>query len=159
MTSPGARRSSKTLGVLAAVLSCTLGGSNTAATRYLMGAVDPVTLAALRFGLGFLLVLPLALVLRCRWPRGRDWIAVALLGLLFFALFMTLFNWSLRYTTAARGAPSASRHLWRSSSPAISISRKVPAAARAASSSSSSPASRVASSARRSCASRCRTAA
>jgi drug/metabolite transporter (DMT)-like permease/uncharacterized protein YjiS (DUF1127 family) len=97
-------RSGEALGILAAVLSSSLGGTNTAATRYVIDAIDPVTLAGLRFGLGFLLLLPIALALKSRWPKGRDWLGVALLGMLFFALFMGLFNLSLRYTSAARGA-------------------------------------------------------
>jgi drug/metabolite transporter (DMT)-like permease len=92
------------LGVLAAVLSSSIGGTNTAVTRFAIGATDPITLGAFRFGLGFLLLLPLALVLRSRWPKGRDWIGVALLGILFFAVFQGLFNLALEYTTAARGA-------------------------------------------------------
>jgi drug/metabolite transporter (DMT)-like permease len=92
------------LGILAAILSSALGGTNTAVTRFAIGAADPMTLAALRFGLGFVLLLPLALALRSRWPRGRDWLGVAGLGILFFGIFMTGFNLALRYTSAARGA-------------------------------------------------------
>jgi drug/metabolite transporter (DMT)-like permease len=92
------------LGVLAAVLSSSIGGMNTAVTRFAIGATDPITLGAFRFGLGFVLLLPLALALRSRWPAGRDWIGVALLGILFFAVFQGSFNWALEYTTAARGA-------------------------------------------------------
>jgi len=77
---------------------------NTAVTRFAIGATDPITLAAFRFGLGFVLLLPLALALRSRWPGRRDWIGVAFLGILFFAVFQGLFNLSLEYTTAARGA-------------------------------------------------------
>jgi len=99
-----AKRSGEVLGILAAILSSSLGGTNTAATRYVIGATDPVTLAGLRFGLGFLLLLPIALALKSRWPKGRDWLGVALLGILFFAVFMGLFNLSLRHTSAARGA-------------------------------------------------------
>lgn len=91
-------------GVLAAVLSSALGGAAAAATRYVIGVTDPVTLAAFRFGLGFLFLLPIALARRRRWPEGREWAAVAALGLLFFAVFFVLFNVSLRYTTAGRGA-------------------------------------------------------
>jgi len=98
------RRRGETLGVLAAVASCLMGGGNTVASRYLMGDIDALSLTALRFGFGFLLLLPVALLLRSPWPRGRDWIGVLLLGLLFFAFFTTLFNLSLRYTTAARGS-------------------------------------------------------
>ena len=92
------------LEVLAAVLSSSVGGMNTAVTRYAIGATDPVTLAALRFGLGFILLMPIALAFRSRWPQRRDWIGVLGLGILFFGLFMGLFNLSLRYTTAGRGA-------------------------------------------------------
>ncbi|MGE0119098.1 MAG: DMT family transporter [Dongiaceae bacterium] len=92
------------LGVLAAVLSSSVGGTNTAVTRFAIGATDPITLGAFRFGLGFALLLPLALILRSRWPSGKDWIGVALLGILFFAVFQGSFNWALEYTTAARGA-------------------------------------------------------
>ncbi|HUN45147.1 MAG TPA: EamA family transporter [Stellaceae bacterium] len=99
-----ATRSGEGLGILAAILSSALGGTNTAVTRFAIGATDPVTLAALRFGLGFLLLLPVALALRSRWPERRDWAGVAALGILFFGLFMSVFNLSLRYTTAARGA-------------------------------------------------------
>src|SRR5690242_18505223 len=92
------------LGLLAAILSSSIGGVNTAVTRFTIGATDPATLAALRFGLGFLFLLPVALALRSRWPRRRDWAGVAALGILFFAIFQGVFNLALRYTTAARGA-------------------------------------------------------
>jgi drug/metabolite transporter (DMT)-like permease/uncharacterized protein YjiS (DUF1127 family) len=103
-TRGASRRRGEALGILAAVLSSSLGGINTAATRYVIGATDPVTLAGMRFGLGFLLLLPIALALKSRWPKGRDWPGVALLGILFFAIFMGLFNLSLEHTSAARGA-------------------------------------------------------
>ncbi|HVM77941.1 MAG TPA: EamA family transporter [Stellaceae bacterium] len=92
------------LGVAAAILSSSVGGMTTAVTRFAIGATDPVTLAALRFGLGFLFLLPLALALRSRWPRGKDWLGAAALGILFFAIFFSVFNLALRFTTAARGA-------------------------------------------------------
>ncbi len=91
------------IGVLAAVLSSAFGGMAAAVTRYVIGDVDPITLAAFRFGIGFLLLLLLALLARSRWPAGRDWIGVMSLGLLFFALFFVVYNVSLEHTTAARG--------------------------------------------------------
>ncbi len=90
--------------ILAAVLSSAFGGTAPAATRYVIGATDPVTLAAFRFGIGFLLLLPLALALGRRWPHGRDWLGVAGLGTLFFAVFFVFYNAAFVYTTAARGA-------------------------------------------------------
>jgi drug/metabolite transporter (DMT)-like permease len=96
------------LGMAAAVLSSTFGGTAGAVTRYLSGSLDAVTMAAFRFGLAFMLLLPIALAARCRWPARRDWPAVALLGSMFFALFFILYNLALQHTTAARGAMALS---------------------------------------------------
>ena len=85
-------------------LSSGLGGTSVGATRYLVSAIDPLAIGAFRFGIGFLLLLPLALTQGGLWPRRQDWPGVAALGLLFFALFPVLFNASLIFTTAARGA-------------------------------------------------------
>lgn len=92
------------IGVLAALVSSAIGGVAGGATRYVIHATDPVTLGVFRFGTGFLILLPIALIVKSRWPKGRDWIAVALLGILFFFAFSVLFNLAYAYTTAARGA-------------------------------------------------------
>jgi drug/metabolite transporter (DMT)-like permease len=91
-------------GVLAAMASSALGGIAGGTTRFVIGATDPVTLGVFRYGVGFLILLPIALWMNARWPRGRDWIAVVLLGLLFFFAFSVLFNKAYSFTTAARGA-------------------------------------------------------
>jgi drug/metabolite transporter (DMT)-like permease len=91
-------------GISAAILWSTLGGTAIVATRYVVGATDPLTLGALRFGIGFAFLVLIALVQGGSWPRRNDWRAVAGLGLLFFGIFPMLFNASLVYTTAARGA-------------------------------------------------------
>jgi drug/metabolite transporter (DMT)-like permease len=91
-------------GVLAAVISSGLGGTSIGATRYLVNAIDPLAIGSFRFGIGFLLLLPVALLPGNRWPARRDWRGVAGLGVLYFALFPILFNVSLIFTTAARGA-------------------------------------------------------
>ena len=95
-------------GVLAAVASSLFGGMAAAVTRFVIGATDPVTLAVFRFGLGFLFLLPVALVLRSRWPRGRDWVGVAALGVMFYGVFFVVYGESLVYTTAARGSLAVS---------------------------------------------------
>jgi drug/metabolite transporter (DMT)-like permease len=92
------------IGVLIALVSSCLGGTAAAITRYLVGSADPITLAILRWGIGFLCVLPTALFLRARWPQRSDWLAVAVLGLCFFGLFFVLYNIAMSYTTAARAS-------------------------------------------------------
>ena len=92
------------VGVLAAITSSAIGGVAGGATRFVIHATDPVTLGVFRFGTGFLILLPIAFLMKGRWPQGRDWIAVALLGILFFFAFSVLFNLAYSYTTAARGA-------------------------------------------------------
>jgi drug/metabolite transporter (DMT)-like permease len=92
------------IGVLIAVLSSTFGGTAAAVTRYVVGAIDPVTIAAFRFGIGIAVLLPLALLLRSALPRGRDWLGVVALGVMFFAVFFVFYNIAMAYTTAARGA-------------------------------------------------------
>ena len=52
------------LGVGVAIVSCCCGAGAAVATRYLIGAADPITLAAIRFGGGVLCLLPLAALLR-----------------------------------------------------------------------------------------------
>ena len=95
-------------GVLIAVVSSCLGGTAAAVTRYLVGNADPVTLAILRWSIGFLFLLPAAVLLQAKWPGRSDWLAVSCLGLCFFGLFFLLYNIALAYTTAARAslAPS-----------------------------------------------------
>ncbi len=92
------------IGVAMAVLSSALGGSAAAVTRFLAGDADPLALALIRFGFGFLIVLPIAAAGRNRWPPLRDWPAVAGLGILFFALAIVLYNLAVSLTTAARAS-------------------------------------------------------
>jgi drug/metabolite transporter (DMT)-like permease len=97
-------RMSERSGVLMAIVSSSLGGTAAAVTRYLVAAADPVTLGLLRWGIGFLCLLPVALLLRVRWPPRQDWPAVLLLGIGFFGLFFILYNIALGYTSAARAS-------------------------------------------------------
>src|SRR5262245_7790764 len=100
----GKRQMSEWIGVAIALLTSSLGGTAAAITRYLSGGSDPITLAILRWGIGFVCVLPAALLLRVRWPARRDLPAVAFLGVCFFGLFFILYNIAMSYTTAARAS-------------------------------------------------------
>ena len=91
-------------GVLAAMLSSGIGGASIGVTRFIAGDLDPLAIGAFRFGIGFMLLLPFALIGGRSWPKQSDWSRVAALGLLFFGAFPVLFNASLAFTTAARGA-------------------------------------------------------
>jgi drug/metabolite transporter (DMT)-like permease len=92
------------IGVAIALVSSCLGGSAAAITRYLAGNTDPITMAILRWGIGFLCVLPAALLLKVRWPARSDLPAVAALGFAFFGVFFVLYNIAISYTTAARAS-------------------------------------------------------
>jgi len=94
----------ETLGVLIAIVSSCLGGTAGAVTRYLVGSADAITIAILRWGIGFLCVLPAALILRVRWPQRRDWPGVVALGICYFGLFFVFYNIAVSYTTAARAS-------------------------------------------------------
>jgi drug/metabolite transporter (DMT)-like permease len=95
---------SERTGVLAAILSSTLGGTVAATTRFMIADVDPLTLGALRFGGAFLVLLPIVLALRQPWPKGRDWLWVILLGGVYFCVYQVLYNVAFVYTTAAHGS-------------------------------------------------------
>ena len=79
---------SEWIGVAIALASSCLGGSAAAITRYLVGNADPITLAILRWGIGFLFVLPIAVVLRVKWPPRTDWFGVAALAAVLFRLVL-----------------------------------------------------------------------
>jgi drug/metabolite transporter (DMT)-like permease len=91
-------------GVLIASVSSCLGGTAAAVTRYLVTDADPLTLAILRWGIGFLCLAPVAVMVRAQWPKRSDWLPVAALGIGFFGLFFILYNIAVGYTTAARAS-------------------------------------------------------
>ena len=85
--------------------ACLLGGA-VVATRKVVGDVAPLNLAFLRYALGGVFLAAMVSLLRpgaLRIPK-IELPRVALLGILMYALFPVLFNTSLRYTTASRGA-------------------------------------------------------
>lgn len=95
---------SELFGVGAALLGSLLGGTAAAATRYAVGAIDPLGLAMLRYAIGALCLVPFALHSLRKLENSRDLLATVGLGVMFFALYPFLFALSLAHTTAARGS-------------------------------------------------------
>ncbi|WP_205964760.1 DMT family transporter [Ramlibacter agri] len=91
--------------MLAAAGSGVLVGAAIVATRFAVAEVPPLTLALLRYAIGFVCLLPFALApLRgVRLQRG-DLLAMAALGIGQFALLIAFLNWGLLHIGAAQAA-------------------------------------------------------
>ena len=88
----------------AAAATGILVGAAIVATRFVIGETAPASLALLRYLVGFLCLLPLALrAPRVRFER-RDLVPIALLGIVQFGLLVTLLNYALRFIPSARAA-------------------------------------------------------
>lgn len=91
--------------VLAAAAVGVQVGAAIVASRFVIEQTTPVSLALLRYAIGFLCLLP-ALLLARRWARftARDLVPIGLLGIVQFGLLIVLLNFGLRFVTAGRGA-------------------------------------------------------
>lgn len=87
-----------TLGAFAVLV--TLGAGNFLAVRMSNLELPPFWGAGLRFGLAAASFVVLVLVLRLRWPRGRELGLTAVYGVLGFAMFYALMYWALARVTA-----------------------------------------------------------
>lgn len=91
----------------AAAGASVLVGAGIVASRFVVGAVPPLTLAMLRYAIGFLCLLPFALpMLRPALAqlRGRDVAAMAALGIGQFGVLIALLNWGLLHVGAGQAA-------------------------------------------------------
>jgi len=80
-------------------------GAAIVATRAVAGAVDPVTLALLRYSIGAAVIVPIALAARVAWRMTPgDFAAVVGLGILQFGVLIWLLNWGMGHVPAADGA-------------------------------------------------------
>lgn len=82
-------------------------GAAIVASRFVVAEVPPLTLALLRYAIGFLCLLPFALpALRgaLALARTRDLLAMAALGTGQFGLLIALLNWGLQTVAAAPAA-------------------------------------------------------
>lgn len=84
-----------------------LVGAGIVASRFVVAEVPPLTLAMLRYAIGFLCLLPFALPLLREATaalRGRDLLAMAALGVGQFGILIALLNWGLLHVGAAQAA-------------------------------------------------------
>jgi drug/metabolite transporter (DMT)-like permease len=82
-------------------------GAAIVASRFVVAEVPPLTLAMLRYAIGFLCLLPFALPLLAAVRaqlRPRDLAAMAALGIGQFGILIALLNWGLQTVPAAPAA-------------------------------------------------------
>ena len=95
----------KYLAAIAAAVTSTQVGSAMVATRFVVDQTGPISLALLRYLIGFACLLPLALLAT---PRARfercDLLPLALLGVIQFGVLIALLNYGLRFIPSARAA-------------------------------------------------------
>lgn len=92
----------------AAAIASFCAGTTLVAIRALSGETDSLTITIWRIAAGALLLFPFALLFERGWPRGRDILRVAALGILMFGVGQWLVSASLFHTSAARGGIIAS---------------------------------------------------
>lgn len=92
--------------LLAAAGSGVLAGTAIAVTRLAVAEVPPLTLAMLRYSVGFACLLPFAWAYLAARPRlaGKDLLAMAALGIGQFGVLIALLNWGLQRMAAAPAA-------------------------------------------------------
>lgn len=90
----------------AAFVAAALYGASVVAVRVAVADISPLALALLRFGQGALILVIALLVTAPHLLKisVRDLPFLALLGVIFFALFPLSFNAALQYTEASRGS-------------------------------------------------------
>jgi len=79
-------------------------GSAMVATRVVVDQAGPASLALLRYAIGFLCLLPVALAMPRPAFAARDLAPIALLGITQFGILIALLNHGLRFVPSARAA-------------------------------------------------------
>ena len=92
------------LAVLAAAATGILVGSAIVSTRFVIDQTDPVTLAFLRYFIGFFLLLIPAWHAAREWFDRRDLVPIALLGITQFGILIVLMNYGVQFIPSARTA-------------------------------------------------------
>ncbi|SHE92824.1 Permease of the drug/metabolite transporter (DMT) superfamily [Seinonella peptonophila] len=76
-------------------------GTTYVGSKAVLHMVPPTVAAMIRWGFATLFLAPLYLVRKVEKPRGREWIMVALVGMLGVGLYQALFFGGLHYTTSS----------------------------------------------------------
>ncbi len=92
------------LAVLAAAATGVQVGSSIVATRFVIDQTDPVTLAFLRYLIGFCCLLIPAWRSASRWFHRDDLLPIALLGITQFGILIVLMNYGVQFIPSARAA-------------------------------------------------------
>jgi drug/metabolite transporter (DMT)-like permease len=79
-------------------------GSAMVATRFVVDQTGPASLALLRYAIGFVCLLPVALAAPRPRFAGRDLVPIALLGITQFGILIALLNYGLQLIPSARAA-------------------------------------------------------
>lgn len=109
---------------------CIVWGSTWAVISVLVSHVAPMRSAAIRFVLAGLLLLPIALLRRVRWPVLEEWRAIALLSVLMFAIPYALIFWAeQRISSSLTAVLYAAMPLLMSVLTPLMSGRRVPRAA------------------------------
>jgi drug/metabolite transporter (DMT)-like permease len=92
---------------LALIAAASVGvqvGAATVASRFALAETDPITLAMLRYAVGFLCLAPFAFAAGGFKFARRDVVPIAMLGIGQFGLLIALLNFGLLYIPAGRAA-------------------------------------------------------
>jgi drug/metabolite transporter (DMT)-like permease len=94
----------KLLPAAAAAVTSIFVGSAIVATRFVIDQTDPVSLALLRYAIGFCCLLPpILLSARVRFER-RDLLPIGMLGITQFGILIVLLNYALQFIPSARAS-------------------------------------------------------
>jgi drug/metabolite transporter (DMT)-like permease len=92
------------LPMLASAIASVITGTALVATRFVVPQTDGLTVATLRYTVAAICLLPLAVVFRRVEIAGRDVVAIAALGILYFGVFPWCISAAMQFATASGGA-------------------------------------------------------
>ena len=99
----GSKDQSQNMAILASVSASLLVALTVIATRSIVDRLDPLLLGFLRYGPAGILLTPL-IYIHAKRIEGKDWVAMIVLGAMFYGIYPWLFSAALRYTTALHAA-------------------------------------------------------